>query len=58
MLDSRESAPSQPSNPIDLEMESLSSAALTRLIEEVSNPTDPAQVSSTNYNRTYHRHNR
>ena len=58
MLDAHDSAPSEPSTAVDVELESLTSAALTRLIDEVSNPTDPTQVSSTNYNRTYHRHNR
>ena len=58
MLETQEATPTQPSTAIELEVESLSSAALARLIEEVSNPTDPAQVSSANYNRTHHRHNR
>ncbi len=58
MLDPHDSARPEPSNQIDLEIESLSSAALARVIEEVSSPADPAQMLSTSYNRTYHRHNR
>ena len=52
------STPSQASATLDLEVESLGSAALARLVEEVRNPCDTVQISATNYNRTYHRHNR
>lgn len=49
---------SQTPTTLDLEVESLGSVALARLVEEVRNPSDTPQVSATNYNRTYHRHNR
>ena len=58
MTEVHESATSQSSTTLDLEVESLSSVALARLVEEVRNPSDSNQVSTTNYNRTYHRHNR
>ena len=41
---------------LDVELTSIGSAALARLVEEVRNKGEPA--SSTAYNRTYHRHNR
>lgn len=39
---------------LDIDIESISSPALTRLIEEVRNDADVGRA----YNRTYHRHNR
>ena len=41
---------------LDIEPTSIDSAALARLVEEVRNKGET--VSSTAYNRTYHRHNR
>jgi hypothetical protein len=41
-----------------LDLESISSAALARLIEEVRNDMVGRLTTSTAYNRTYHRHNR
>ena len=58
MTEIHESASSQSPTTLDLEIESLSSTALARLVEEVRSPSDTPQVSATNYNRTYHRHNR
>ena len=58
MNEDHDSASSQPPPTLDLEVESLSSTALARLVDEVRNTTDTVQASSTNYNRTYHRHNR
>ena len=58
MTEVHDSASSQFPTTLDLEVESLGSAALARLVEEVRNPSDTVQVSTTNYNRTYHRHNR
>ena len=58
MTEVPDSVPSQVPTNLDLEVESLDSAALARLVEEVRNPSDTAQASATNYNRTYHRHNR
>ena len=58
MTEVQDSTSSQFPTTLDLEVESLGSAALARLVEEVRNPSDTVQVSTTNYNRTYHRHNR
>ena len=58
MTEVHESDSSQSPTTLDLEIESLGSAALARLVEEVRSPSDTPQVSATNYNRTYHRHNR
>ena len=58
MTETHDSASSRSSTTLDLELESLSSVALARLIEEVRNPSDTVQVLTTTYNRTYHRHNR
>jgi hypothetical protein len=41
-----------------LDIESISSAALARLIEEVRNDSVGQLAAPTAYNRTYHRHNR
>ena len=58
MTEAHDPANSQSHTTLDLEIESLGSTALARLVEEVRNPSDTPQVSATNYNRTYHRHNR
>ena len=58
MTEVPDSASSQSPATLDLEIETLGSVALARLVEEVRNPSDTAQVSASNYNRTYHRHNR
>ena len=58
MTEIHDSPSSQSPATLDLEVESLGSAALARLVEEVRNPSDTVKVSTTNYNRTYHRHNR
>ncbi len=42
----------------ELELNSMSSVALARLVEEVQNNGDGRPASSTAYNRTYNRHNR
>ena len=43
---------------LDLKLESISSVALRRIIEEVRNNGKDQPIGSTVYNRTYHRHNR
>ena len=43
---------------LDLQLKSISSVALARLIQEVRNDDDGERFSPTAYNRTYHRHNR
>lgn len=43
--------------PEMVDVKSIDSAALARLVEEVRNPADQA-VQANAYNRTYHRHNR
>ena len=58
MTENHDSSSTQSPATLDLEVESLGSAALARLVEEVRNPSDTVQASTTNYNRTYHRHNR
>ena len=58
MTEAHDSATSPSPTTLDLEVKSLDSAALARLVEEVRNPSDTVQVSTTTYNRTYHRHNR
>ena len=43
---------------LDLDLENIESVALARLTEEVKNEGGQEPLSSTAYNRTYHRHNR
>jgi len=43
---------------LDIQLESINSVALARLIEEVQNNGIGELTPSTAYNRTYHRHNR
>ena len=43
---------------LDIQVESINSTALARLIEEVQNDGIDELTPSTAYNRTYHRHNR
>ena len=42
----------------ELDLNTMSSVTLARLVEEVQNNGDGGPASSTAYNRTYHRHNR
>jgi hypothetical protein len=42
----------------ELVLHEVDSIALSRLIEEVRNVSDPDRSDMTAYNRTYHRHNR
>lgn len=55
---SNERQESQLVEDAELELNSLSSVALARLVEEVRNNGDGGPASATAYNRTYHRHNR
>ena len=43
---------------LDLQLKSISSVTLARLVEEVRIDDDGERFSPTAYNRTYHRHNR
>lgn len=45
-----------PETPLQVDLDSVESAALARLIEEVRN--EERAMPITAYNRTYHRHNR
>ncbi len=45
-------------NATELVRREVDSIALSRLIEEVRNVSDPDRRDVTAYNRTYHRHNR
>lgn len=48
-------APENPRHPLlDVDIQSISSPALSRLVEEVRND----EIVGRAYNRTYHRHNR
>ena len=50
-------APPAP-DTLDIRLENIDSTALARLIEEVRNDSKDELLSTTTYNRTYHRHNR
>ena len=43
---------------LDVQLNSISSVALARLVKEVKIDDDGERFSPTAYNRTYHRHNR
>ena len=43
---------------LDIQLESVNSAALARLVEEVRNDVSADPIAPNAYNRTYHRHNR
>ena len=58
MTEVHDPTPSQAPTDLDIAVESLSSTALARLIDEVRNEGGPEPASITTYNRTYHRHNR
>ena len=59
MADTNDSRlPPQAPESLDIKLENISSTALARLIDEVRNDGKDEPVSATNYNRTYHRHNR
>ena len=58
MADTNESTLHQEPESLDIKLENVSSTALARLIDEVRNDGDGEPVSATDYNRTYHRHNR
>lgn len=45
-------------NELDIELESIKSTALARIVEEVRNECKSDQTSPTAYNRTHNRHNR
>ena len=52
--------PAVPENwdELDIQLESVNSAALARLVEEVRNDVSSDPITPNAYNRTYHRHNR
>lgn len=58
MTELHDSTTSQEPKDLDIEVESLSSTALVRLIDEVRNDGNAEPASITTYNRSYHRHNR
>ncbi len=58
MANTNDSTEPQAGESLDIQLESINSAALTRLIEEVRNDGNGEPTVSTAYNRTYHRHNR
>ena len=43
---------------LDVQLESIKSNALARIIDEVRNDSKSDSISPTSYNRTHNRHNR
>jgi hypothetical protein len=58
MLHTTTPAPANQTATEDLDLDTVDSVALRRLIEEVRNTGGPGTPDATVYNRTYHRHNR
>lgn len=58
MTDTQELQKNTEDEALEIGLEDISSIALARLIEEVRNDDTQETVSTTAYNRTYHRHNR
>ena len=58
MTNANDSTEPQAGESLDIQLESINSAALARLIEEVRNGGNGESTASATYNRTYHRHNR